>query len=154
MIRCAEQVCVRPLKVREMNNSKLLAFIVASSLPVTVWPLAGLGIAAQRSGADFDFAIAAIVIPLLFGSFHALSTAIGLPGSRKAYFLVGALLGLVMASIGTFIAHIPETVYGLTDNRKYLALIGGPLFYAAVWGIVLWPLQQMIINVMQKNDDS
>ena len=129
-----------------MKNSKLIAFVIASSLPVTIWPLAGLGIAAHRSGASFDFAIASIVIPLLFGSFHALSKALGLPRSRKAYLFIGATLGLLMASIGTFIAHIPETVYGLNDNRKYLALLGGPLFYGAVWGFVLWPLENKILN--------
>ena len=129
-----------------MSNSKLRAFIIASSLPVTIWPLVGLGIAVTRSGADFNFAIAAVLIPLLFGTFHAISIALGLPNSRKAYLIVGALLGLVMSSIGTFGANIPETVYGLTDNRKYLALLGGPLFYAFVWGLVLWPLEKMALN--------
>ena len=136
-------------RANEMNKSKLLGFIVASSLPITFWPLAGLGIAAHRADADFNFAIAAIVIPLLFGMFHALSIALNLPNSRKAYFVVGALLGLVMASIGTFIAHVPETVYGLTDNRKYLALLGGPLFYGAIWGFALWPLERIANKQIQ-----
>jgi len=145
VIRCHKQESLAQFSI-EMKSSKLIAFVVASSLPVTIWPLAGLGLAAHRSGADFDFAIASIVIPLLFGSFHALSTTLALPRSRKAYFCVGAVLGLLMASIGTFIAHIPETVYGLYDNRKYLALLGGPLFYGAVWGFVLWPLENKILN--------
>ena len=136
-----------------MNNSKLLAFILASSLPVTLWPLAGLGFAISRSEANFNFAIASILIPLLFGTFHAIYVSLELPRSRKSYFFIGAVLGLLMASIGTFIANIPETVYGLTDNRKYLALLGGPLFYASIWGIVLWPLEQMIFNI-SKNDNN
>jgi len=131
-----------------MSNSKLRAFIIASSLPVTIWPLAGLGIAVTRSGADFNFAIAAVLIPLMFGLFHAISIALGLPASRKAYLCVGALLGLVMSSVGTFGANVPETVYGFTDNRKYLALLGGPIFYAMVWGFVLWPLEKMTRTAM------
>lgn len=131
-----------------MSNSKLCAFIVASSLPVTIWPLAGLGLAVTRSGADFNFVIAAVLIPLMFGIFHAISIAFGLPNSRKAYLCVGAILGLVMASIGTFAANVPETVYGLTDNRKYLALLGGPLFYAFVWGFILWPLEKKLLKTM------
>ncbi len=127
-----------------MSRSPVVAFIVASSLPVTLWPLAGLAIAAHRSNSTFDFSIAAILVPLLFGAFHAASVALKLPSSRKAYFLIGAGLGLLMASIGTFIAHVPETVYGLTGTRRYLALLGGPLFYSAVWGLALWPIERYL----------
>lgn len=129
-----------------MAKTPLLAFVIASSLPVTFWPLAGLGISAHRANADFDFSIAAITVPLLFGAFHAVSVIAGLPNSRKAYFIVGAALGLMMASIGTFIAHVPETVYGLTGARRYLALLGGPLFYSAVWGLALWPVEQYALR--------
>ena len=127
-----------------MSRSPMIAFVIASSLPVTFWPLAGLGIAAARSNASFDFSIAAITVPLLFGAFHAVSCFLGLPGTRKAYFVVGALLGLVMASIGTFVAHVPETVYGLTGGKQYLALLGGPIFYSIVWGLVLWPVEKFV----------
>ena len=108
-----------------MSRSPMIAFVIASSLPVTFWPLAGLGIAAARSNASFDFSIAAITVPLLFGAFHAVSCFLGLPGTRKAYFVVGALLGLVMASIGTFVAHVPETVYGclaVSSTSRYLVV--------------------------------
>jgi len=132
-----------------MRRSPIIAFIVASSLPLTLWPLAGLAIAAHRSNSTFDFSIAAILVPFLFGTFHAISVAINLPSSRKAYFLVGAGLGLLMASIGTFLAHVPETVYGLTGARRYLALLGGPLFYSAVWGLVLWPVEQHVQKYMR-----
>ena len=130
-----------------MINTRLGGFVIASSLPISIWPLLGLGVAANRAGADFSFAIAAIAIPLLFGVFHVLTTALGLPNSRKAYLFAGAFLGLIMASIGTFIANIPETIYGLTGCKQYLALLGGPLFYAAVWGGVLWPLQNLVVNI-------
>lgn len=129
-----------------MLKSSLVSFVIASSLPVTLWPLGGLALAAHRSGAEFNFSIAAILIPLLFGLFHAVSTALGLPRNRRAYLLAGAALGLLMASIGTFIAHVPETVYGLTGSKKYLALLGGPLFYGAVWGFILWPVEDFIIR--------
>ena len=129
-----------------MSKSPLVSFVIASSLPVTFLPLAGLGIAAYRANSDFDFSIAAIMVPLLFGAFHAVSVLAGLPNSRKAYFIWGAVLGLVMASIGTFVANLPETVYGLTGSRKYLALLGGPIFYGAVWGLVLWPVEKYVIE--------
>lgn len=131
-----------------MQNAPVTSFVIASSLPITLWPLGGLAVSAHRSGADFDFSIAAIVIPLLFGTFHVICRARGLPQSRKAYLLAGAGLGLVMASIGTFVANVPETVYGLVGNTRYLALLGGPIFYGAVWGLVLWPVEQYVLREM------
>ena len=136
-----------------MSRSPMIAFVIASSLPVTFWPLAGLGIAAARSNASFDFSIAAITVPLLFGAFHAVSCFLGLPGTRKAYFVVGALLGLVMASIGTFVAHVPETVYGLSGGKQYLALLGGPIFYCLVWGLVLWPVEKFVVERLVRQRD-
>ena len=45
----------------------------------------------------------------------------------------GAIMGFVSASTGTFIFNIPEIVYGLKGDSRYLALLGGPLFYGLVW---------------------
>ena len=41
--------------------------------------------------------------------------------------------GLVSASTGTFILNIPEIVYGLHGNSRYLALLGGAIFYGVVF---------------------
>lgn len=129
-----------------MKKTPLTAFIVASSLPVTVWPLAGLAIATNRSGAEFDFSVAAIVIPLIFGLYHMASGLLFRVDSRNKYLMAGALLGLILSSIGTLILNIPETVYGLSGPSQYLALIGGPIFYGAIWYLILWPLEVKIFS--------
>ena len=45
---------------------------------------------------------------------------------------IGAVMGFVSASVGTFLYNIPEIVYGLQGNSRYLALLGGPVFYGLV----------------------
>lgn len=125
-----------------MKKTPLMAFVVASSLPVTIWPLLGLAIATKRSGAVFDFSVAAILVPLIFGLYH-LVTGLWLT-NRKTYLLAGAVLGLMLSSLGTFMLNIPETIYGLTGKRQYLALIGGPVFYGAIWYFVLWPIENRV----------
>ena len=127
-----------------MKKTPLMSFVIASSLPVTIWPLIGLAIATNRSGAVFDFSIAAVLIPLIFGGYHLITGR--LLSSGKSYLLAGALLGLLLSSLGTFILNIPETVYGLTGNSQYLALIGGPIFYGAIWCFVLLPIEKRVFR--------
>ena len=47
-----------------MKQNAFTSFIVASSLPVVIWPLLGLAIASRRSGADLDFSMVGINMPL------------------------------------------------------------------------------------------
>ncbi len=129
-----------------MRSNIVLNFVVASSLPVTVWPLLGLAIAVHRNGATFDFSIAAILLPLMFGIYHVLTKYLGMAVSRTGAFITGALLGLILSATGTFILNLPETVYGLTGPMKYLALVGGPIYYSLVWGVVLWPLEKHLLR--------
>ena len=129
-----------------MKKTPLTAFVVASSLPVSVWPLAGLAIATHRSGAAFDFSVAAIAIPLMFGVYHMVSGLLFSIDSRNKFLIAGALLGLMLSSLGTLVLNIPQTVYGLSGPSQYLALVGGPIFYGAIWYLVLWPLEIKIFS--------
>jgi len=127
-----------------LKQNALTSFIVGSSIPVVIWPLFGLAVAARRSGADLDFSMVGIFMPLIFGSFNSITYAIGFNRTRKTMFLSGAVLGLMLASLGTFILHIPETVYGLVGNQKYIMLLAGPIFYGSVWSFVLHTLEKKI----------
>ena len=127
-----------------MKQNVFTAFIVGSSIPIVIWPLFGLAVAARRSGADLDFSMVGIFMPLIFGSFNSITYAIGFNRTRKTMFLSGAVLGLMLASLGTFILHIPETVYGLLGNQKYIMLLAGPIFYGSVWSFVLHTLEKKI----------
>ena len=115
----------------------LRAFCVGSSLPVTFWPLIGLAVAAHRNGAvQLDFSMVGIVFPLVFGLTNAVSVRI-LDQTVGRMFLVGAIMGLGLASVGTFLLDIPGTVYQLEGSARYSALVLGPVFYGAVWAIPL-----------------
>ena len=122
----------------------LRGFIIGSSLPATVWPIAGLGFASRDlPGGTLDWLFLGLFFPVLFGVTNAV-TAI-LPG-RKGWVQmlgIGAIMGFVSASTGTFVFNIPEVVYGLQGNSRYLALLGGPLFYGLVWAFSVRSMNEL-----------
>lgn len=118
----------------------LRGFIIGSSLPATIWPLAGLGFESRHLPAGtLDWLLIGLFFPVLFGLTNALT--VSLPG-RKGWgqmLKIGAVMGLVSASVGTFLLNIPEIVYGLYGNSRYLALLAGAAFYGVVWAFpVRW----------------
>ena len=127
-----------------MKQNVFTAFIVGSSIPIVIWPLFGLAVAARRSGAGLDFSMVGIFVPLIFGVFNSITYAIGFNRTRKTMFFSGAVLGLILASLGIFILHVPERVYGLVGNQVYIMLIAGPLFYGSVWSFALHTLEKKI----------
>jgi len=112
----------------------LRGFIIGSSLPATIWPLAGLGFESRHlSAGTLNWLLIGLFFPALFGLTNAITVI--LPG-RKGWaemLGIGAVMGLVSAATGTFILNIPEIVYGLHGNSRYLALLGGAIFYGLVW---------------------
>jgi len=118
----------------------LRGFIIGSSLPATIWPLAGLGFESRHlSAGTLNWLLIGLFFPALFGLTNAITVI--LPG-RKGWVEmlgIGAIMGLVSAATGTFILNIPEIVYGLHGNSRYLALLGGAIFYGLVWAFpVRW----------------
>ncbi len=63
--------------------------------------------------------------------------------SRRQFALIGTVLGLALASAGTFVFSVPVLVYGLHGNARFFALVGGPVFYGAVWSLVMFPLDRL-----------
>ncbi len=115
-------------------------FIIGSSLPATIWPLAGLGFESRHLPAGtLNWLLIGLFFPFLFGLTNALT--VNLPG-RKGWARmlgIGAVMGFVSALTGTFLLNIPEVVYELQGNSRYLALLGGPIFYGLVWAFpVRW----------------
>ncbi len=118
-------------------------FVIGSSLPATLWPLVGLGYEGRDLVAGaVDWYFVGLFFPILFGLTNALSVNLGLSSRRRGMALIGAVMGLVSASVGTFGANIPEIVYGLHGNARYLALLGGPVFYGAVWALPVYSLNE------------
>lgn len=126
-------------------KSGLKYFVIASSLPATLWPILGLAVSNIRRGGDLDFMYIAVFVPLLFGLFNLITSFVRFERNKRNMLLTGLLLGLIMASIGTF-NGIPQRVYGLTGNMTYLVLIGGPIFYGMIWRFVVYPLERAFIK--------
>jgi hypothetical protein len=117
---------------------------IGSSLPATVWPLAGLGIASRDLPAGtLDWLFIGIFFPMLFGLTNAITAILPVRKGRAQMLGIGAVMGLVSASTGTFIFDIPEIVYGLEGNSRYLALLGGAAFYGLVWMIAVRWLNEL-----------
>lgn len=124
-------------------KSLFVAFAVASAIPVTVWPLAGLAVASARANSDLNFSLVAIFLPVLFGLCNVATVLTGMRRNRITMLVAGAVIGLVLASIGSYLG-IPQRVYGLTEQSRWLVLIGGPIFYGLVWAFALLPLERLI----------
>lgn len=58
-------------------------------------------------------------------------------------FIAGALLGLIVASVGVFVLNIPAIV-GLPESIVYLPLLVGPVLYGALFVLFLKPLNRLL----------
>ena len=129
----------------------LRGFIIGSSLPATIWPLAGLGFESRHLPAGtLNWLLIGLFFPVLFGLTNALT--VSLPG-RKGWgqmLKIGAVMGLVSASVGTFLLNIPEIVYGLHGNSRYLALLAGAAFYGVVWAFPVRWMNDLFTSDIQR----
>ncbi len=118
----------------------LCGFIIGSSLPATIWPLVGLGFASKDLPVGtLNWLLIGLFFPVLFGLTNALTAVLAGRQGWVKMLGIGAIMGLVSASTGTFLFNIPELVYGLHGNSRYLALLGGAVFYGLVWAFpVRW----------------
>lgn len=58
-------------------------------------------------------------------------------------YIVGALLGLLVAVAAIFWVHLPEEM-GLTHYLRYAPLVAAPVVYAIVWRYLVKPLNEML----------
>jgi len=126
-------------------------FIIGSSLPATIWPLVGLGFESRHlTVGTLNWLLIGLFFPALFGLTNALT--VSLPGRKGlAQMLgIGAVMGLVSASTGTFLLNIPEIVYGLHGNTRYLALLGGAIFYGLVWAFPVRWMNELFTTDLQQ----
>jgi len=86
-----------------------------------------------------------LVLPLVFGLANVLTTRVIKRPTTVTMFLVGALLGLGLASTGTFLLDIPRSVYHLEGAHRYVALLLGPVFYGLIWAFPLRFLNNLMV---------
>ena len=122
-------------------------FILGSSLPVTLWPLVGLGFKSRDLPAGtLDWFVIGLFFPVLFGVFNAITVALPYRLTWLKMLGIGALMGLVSASVGIFTMNIPEIVYGLLGNSRYIVLPLAAIFYGLIWAFPMHWINQLFMN--------
>lgn len=126
-------------------------FILGSSLLATIWPLAGLGFKSKDlPTGTLNWLMIGLFFPILFGLVNAITVTLS---GRKSWLImlgIGALMGLISASVGTFLLNIPEIVYGLKGNSRYIALPGGAIFYGLVWAFPMRWINQLFASELNR----
>ena len=125
-------------------------FIIGSSLPATVWPLVGLGFESRHLPVGtLNWLLIGLFFPALFGLTNALTVILSGHKGLAQMLGIGAVMGLVSASTGTFVLNIPEIVYGLHGNARYLALLGGAIFYGLIWAFPVRWMNELFATEIQ-----
>ncbi len=120
-----------------------MSFAVGSSMVVNIFPLGALALASRDKPLDIlDWRAVFIVIPIAFGIANLLTVGPLRRTTRAGFAMVGAALGVVLSMTGTFLFNVPELVYGLGGNSRYLALVLGPILYGLIWAVVLYPVDR------------
>lgn len=130
--------------------SRLLrAFFVGSSLPVVIWPFLYLGIPSiLNSSVDFNMVQVAIGVPIAYGIYNVLLVSFlsvrPVKNVNQAFWIGGALLGLLASLYGNFVENIPTELFVLTGPEQYLTIPAAIIFYAVVWRFIVHPLHGVV----------
>ena len=124
-------------------KNQIKIFIIASSLPATILALGGLAIGIHKNGSVVNFAFLWISVSIIFGMFNVLTKIIRLPRNFLFMFLAGAVLGLGLSSVGTFVLNLPELVYGMHGIERYKAILIAPFFYGFIWAAIVYPMEKL-----------
>lgn len=128
------------LKLRRL----LLAFMIGSSLPATIFSLSYIGIANLKFKGIENYEYMAIYVPLFYGAFNVLTTGLSKYFSKIKYipiilpFLIGGLHGVIFSIFGRYLmGNLPVKNFQFKKAEAYLVHIYAFMYYAAVYGIVI-----------------
>jgi len=122
----------------------LLAFLIGSSLPVTIFSLSYIGIANLKFKGIDNYEYMAIYVPLFYGIFNIISVILSRRYQEMKYlvvlfpFIVGGIQGLLFSSVGRFIMrNLPIKNFGFTEKNVDMVHLYAFLYYAAIHGIFI-----------------
>lgn len=128
------------LKARRL----LLAFMIGSSLPATIFSLSYIGIANINFKGIDNFEYMAVYVPLFYGVFNVLSTGLSRHFKKIKYlpivipFLVGGMHGLIFSSMGRYLlGNLPVTNFRFKEGEEWQVHLYASMYYAAVYGVVI-----------------
>ena len=125
------------------------AFIAGLAFPATLLPIvySVFYVSGLQSLRTYPLQFAPLFAPLIFGFWNVLYFMIGarcLGKNQNARLLAtGACLGFLLADIGVFGLKLPGLLFGWSDARQYLPLIGAPILYALIWRYIVKYLNEL-----------
>lgn len=122
----------------------LRAFVIGTSLPATIYTLGFVGLARRhRPVASFDYTTFAVAMPVLFGCANVLaSVLIRYQNTRLKFAMFGAVFGLLIGLLALYM----DISVGLEGSYKYFLLVTCPVIYAAIWGLPIHALNDLMFT--------
>ena len=129
---------------KTLGKEYIKAFIIGSSVCVTIFPLLSIAIVSSSNpDVKIGWPSLSLFFPIVFGLVNAIGLFFKAQRSMLGMLLLGAVLGLLLSSYGLFVLNYPEILYGLKGNKRYLALLGGPVFYGLVFLFPMFLLNKL-----------
>jgi hypothetical protein len=126
----------------------ILAFVIGSSIPVTLITLTYVGLAWKKAGRpdSLPFEMFAIILPILLGLFNVLHVYfLKITGDPNVSLYLGMALGLLFSSIGTFALNLPERIFKM--KITYMAHIYAFFTYMFISRVIVYPLNRYLIDL-------
>ena len=124
----------------------LKRFIIGIALPSVILPFLLLSVYMAHK-TEFMSIPFLYFIPMIWGIWNVLDRVFFKKVSSEHALchslVVGAILGLIVASVGVHFFHASELL-GMSSSLIYLPLLLGPLFYAILWAFIVRPLNDLI----------
>lgn len=127
-----------------MNYVK--AFAAGITVPSIILPVV-LYIASTTGHSQILNVLFLHLIPLIWGVWNILHVTFFHELLKKdmniEWLVSGAVLGLLVATIGVFWIHVPSLT-GIPESLTYLPLVAAPIVYAILWRFVVKPLNELL----------
>lgn len=115
-------------------------FVSGMAFPAIFMPLAYTMLYTIRGETltEASMQFLAMYVPLSFGLTNSICISFS-SASNMMLAIFGAVLGLIIASLGIFVLDIPAIVFNIKSNFEYFPLIIHPILFALIFRyIVKW----------------
>ena len=147
------------LSIRDMTDSTnlmntkdiVLAFVIGSSIPVTLITLTYVGLAFRKSGRppSVPYEIIAAFLPVLFGLINVLHVyLLRITGDPEVSLYMGVLTGVIFSTIGSYTLNLPTKIFGMKNT--YMAHLYAIFTYMFISRVVIYPLNRYLIDLPPK----
>ena len=128
----------------------VIAFIIGSSILITLITLLYVGYAFRKAGrpSDIPYELYAIFIPIMYGVFNVANVYL-----QKKYkfcpnisLAVGALFGLLLSFFGRFGYDLPKRIFEFSEQTESRVHIIAPVMYALIFRFIVQPVNEYVLD--------